>query len=257
MSDSTLHKLARHGRWFSALLIIIGLALIALIYINVNSGNVVTFNIGGEIVLIILSFWAAIKIWGAQRVAAQQDHEEFLRQQAAEKAYIDSIKPANTVSYTTLDIEKQDVVDYLGQGDRTVKYMFIDRDRAVTFPESTSGNNVKYYLTEIDFTPDIQTVISGSTTNFGQNYNSGLNNGLNNTGNSTSFNTFGNSYNRGTFNGQTRTVEHKTSALITLVTTTLDRSFKIQINDVESDKIDSLKHYYLLNDFELKKFGLK
>ncbi|MHA8138635.1 hypothetical protein ACYATM_06360 [Lactobacillaceae bacterium Scapto_B20] len=181
-----------------------------------------------------------------------------IAKQKAIQEYIDSIAPADMVSYTPVKVDQKDADNDLGHASQPIKYMFINQKKEVTFPES--GNNQKYYIINVDFTPKYNQTVNGTTQTFGNNYGNSYggfnqNNGLNNNIGSNNYSTP--TFNQGTFNGTVSKYEVPTDAFMTLVSAKLDRSFTLHLIGEKQKHIQNLKQYCLLNDFEQKQVGIK
>ncbi|MHA8263658.1 hypothetical protein ACYATO_08225 [Lactobacillaceae bacterium Melli_B3] len=237
---------------FGILFIILGIVL-GIYGINAELNNNQSLTsipaMGGGIILLMIGF--ALHHHPVRQA-------KILAKKKAIQEYVDSIAPADMVSYTQVNVDQKDADNDLGQGSQPIKYMFINKKKEVTFPES--GNSQEYYIINVDFTPKYNQTVNGTTQSFGNNYGNNFgglnqNNGLNN-------NLYGNDYstptfNQGTFNGTVNRYEVPTDAFITLVSTKLDRSFTLHLIDEKKKNIQEIKQYFLLNDFEQKQVGIK
>lgn len=195
--------------------------------------------------------------------------------------YRKSLAPTNWTHWIKVPINSYDC-QTLGQTNRPIHYMFIDSNSTTTFPESQYGNDKGYYVIDIHFQPRWIYVgnstgngtssgqtsynLNGSQNTFGGGAAGGW---FNNTvlgkvgfifGSHSNTHMNGSSISNGNFGFKMNTVTHQrevpSNAIITLVTSDLSQSFKIKLMNVNSNFVETIRQYYLLDSIKKHKLGI-
>lgn len=220
------------------------------------------------IVIVIIGLcvaWSKYKNYGASRTYQENKLNAINERKANEQRkqaiikYRKNLAPFSYCAWQQVYLDHRDVLG-LSNLHKNWAYMFVNRDNyKIAFPESQYGAKQQYYLLNVDFKPKYKITE--------QNYGNG-NINENSTGNSKATGIFRayNSYNINSStngsvnyqsNGQINKVEIPSNALLTLVPTSLSRSFRINIYHITSDDVRFLKEYFVLGQLEKQRLGIK